>query len=117
MCHELLDGIRLRILESPEIIKKCLNFKNDSLVPILPAKRKIFPVLRHFTSKLKLVLGIFQLIVSGKAFLVLTHSRPIETERFCFNLRLQQLSFKKAQKIVLLDNCFSDLFSEVEIWY
>ena len=34
-----------------------------------------------------------------------------------FNLKLEQLSFKKRQKFALLDNCFTDLFTEVEIWY
>ena len=34
-----------------------------------------------------------------------------------FNLKLEQLSCKKKLKYDLLDNCFSDLFTEVEIWY
>ena len=32
----------------------------------------------------------------------------------CFNLKLEQISCKKVQKFVLLDNCFSDLLTEVE---
>ena len=32
-------------------------------------------------------------------------------------LTLEKLSCKKGQKFVLLDNCFSDLFTEVKIWY
>ena len=34
-----------------------------------------------------------------------------------FNLKLEQLSGKKVLKFPLLVNCFSDLFTEVEIWY
>ena len=34
-----------------------------------------------------------------------------------FNLKLEQLSSKKVLKFALLCNCFSDLFTEVEIWY
>ena len=35
----------------------------------------------------------------------------------CFNLKLEQLSCKKVLKFVLLGNSFSDLITEVEIWY
>ena len=34
-----------------------------------------------------------------------------------FNLKLEQLSFKKVLKIVLLGKCLSDLFTDVEICY
>ena len=34
-----------------------------------------------------------------------------------FNLKLEQLSDKKVLKFALLGNCFSDLLTEVEIWY
>ena len=34
-----------------------------------------------------------------------------------FNLKLDELIFKKALKSVVLDNYFLDLFSEVQIWY
>ena len=33
------------------------------------------------------------------------------------NLKLEQLSLKKVLKLDLFGNCFSDLFTEVEIWY
>ena len=34
-----------------------------------------------------------------------------------FNLKLEQLICKKVLKVVLLDNYFPDLFSNVQIWY
>ena len=34
-----------------------------------------------------------------------------------FNLKLEQLSGKKVVKLALLGNYFSNLFTEVEIWY
>ena len=34
-----------------------------------------------------------------------------------FNLKLEQLSCKKVLKFALLGNCFSDLLTEVQIWY
>ena len=34
-----------------------------------------------------------------------------------FNLELEQLSSKKVLKFALLGNCFSDLLTEVQIWY
>ena len=36
---------------------------------------------------------------------------------WCFNLKLEQLICKKVLKFVSLDNCTSDLFTEVQIWY
>ena len=30
---------------------------------------------------------------------------------------LEELSCKKLQKLVLLDNCFSILFAEAKVWY
>ena len=35
----------------------------------------------------------------------------------CFNLKVEQLSGKKVLNFPVLGNCFSDLFTEVEIWY
>ena len=35
----------------------------------------------------------------------------------CFNLKLERLSCKIALKFPLLGNCYSDLFTEVKIWY
>ena len=35
----------------------------------------------------------------------------------CFNLGLEQSICKKGQRLPLLDNCFSDLLTDVEIWY
>ena len=35
----------------------------------------------------------------------------------CLDLKLEQLSGSKVLKFALLGNCFSDLFTEVEIWY
>ena len=34
-----------------------------------------------------------------------------------FNLKLEQLSFKKRANFVLIDNYFVDLFTEDQIWY
>ena len=34
-----------------------------------------------------------------------------------FNLKLEQSSCKKVLKFALLGNCFSDLLTEVKIWY
>ena len=34
-----------------------------------------------------------------------------------FNLKLEQLSCEKVLKFALFGNYFSDLFTEVEIWY
>ena len=34
-----------------------------------------------------------------------------------FNLKLEQLSHKKVLNFALVGNCFSDLFTEVKIWY
>ena len=36
---------------------------------------------------------------------------------FTLNLKLEILSCKKVLKFALLSNCFSDLLSEVDIWY
>ena len=36
---------------------------------------------------------------------------------FTFNQKLEQLSSEKVLKFALLGNCFSELFTEVEIWF
>ena len=71
--------------------------------------------------------------VSGNLFPILTPPDPFKLSFFdnsnlvsltvlltlrpftLFNLKLEQLSCKKALKIALLGNCFFDLFTEVEI--
>ena len=65
--------------------------------------------------------------VSGNNFLLLTCPDPFKLDFFdnfgnskafhSFNLKLEQLSCKKVLNFALLGNCFSDLFTEVEIWY
>ena len=67
-------------------------------------------------------------MVCGSLFLILTCSRPLQTS-FCwqccqllglwhyFNLKVEQLSWKKWLKFALLGNFFSDLFKELQISY
>ena len=66
------------------------------------------------------------MIVSGNNFLIptcprfdsLCKSKAFDTALiYSFNLKLEQLIFKKALKFVLLDNYFPDLFTEVQIWH
>ena len=32
----------------------------------------------------------------------------------CFNLKLEELSYKEGQELALLNNCYTDIFTEVE---
>ena len=43
--HDLLNDLRLRILENQEILGKCLNPLNNGPVPISPAKIKMLLIL------------------------------------------------------------------------
>ena len=87
-----------------------------------------FPVFRNFTWKLELVSNILWMIVSRNFFFLLTRLRPLETlisltifatlRPFTqFNLKFKQQSCKNVLKFTLRFKCFSNLFTEVEIWY
>ena len=70
---------------------------------------------------------IYLLNVSGKYFCLQFAPDPFKlnffdnfgnsTGFYSFKLKLQHFSCKKVLKFFILGNCFSDLFTEVEIWY
>ena len=47
------------------------------------------------------------------SFMILVTLRPFTH----LNLKLEQLSCKKVLKFAFFNNCFFDLFTDVEIWY
>ena len=84
-------------------------------------------VLRYSTWKFKFVSSILSIIVLGNIFLLLTRPNPLK-RNFCtiyvtmrlfkqFQFTIRQLSCEKMLTFDVLDNYFSDLFTEVQIRY
>ena len=91
-------------------------------------KKSNFSCSAPFQIKTKISLKFFLNYCLWKEFLILIHPRRQQTYflrpfrylsglSHCFNLKLEQLDCKKVLKFAFVDNCFSDPFTEVEIWY
>ena len=110
----------------------CSPPKNENFVSTsknrLKTRNWTFPVVRSLTRKLEFVKNIFWVIVSRKISLLVTCPRLLQIcllNEFLnshdfghsFNVRLEQLICKNALKFVILNDYFSNLFTEVLISY